>query len=379
MKHVSLTDDFRGYMVNERADRWNYYHLSSKDLGETFTFTPRIPNDPYMDDDENPIEDIVTKRTSWARSLRKCWQALGNEEGVAYYVYATDNLGSGHVDVCAEFGKCRDGLGQYGQRYDIRWNMQDYIDSIRKNHGETLTKKQVMYGDLFRCVPDADETGEQWATTPVTAKRIGTFKNGRFYENLPEAIVLRKFVKQVLNEGTLNDKALYNALKKYANVELAEKASKISNSVVKAISDRLIAEPKGRFVAYSGKFPLYRGLSLPMLAFKKFFKGKEPTIVNQYGKDVLIFKDCLISTYKGQIASSWSSSPVIASEYAAGNGSDVFDGYQVVLETTVERNPGTKFLDVVETLKSDAGHAEAEVLALGPVVCDAKCYRSKYG
>lgn len=153
-----------------------FYHLSSQDLGKTFEFIPRIPREPYLDDDQNPIEDVVTKRTCWARDLNKCWEALDKNPGV-YYIYGVNEL-PGHIDVEQELKGCQEELGLYGQKYDIRWNMNDYIEYVWNTYKIELTPKQVKLGDLCKCVPDANRTGEQWATLPVVGTRLGTFNSG---------------------------------------------------------------------------------------------------------------------------------------------------------------------------------------------------------
>jgi len=146
-----------------------WFHISSKDLGDEFTFTPRIPGAPYEDSDGNVIEDDITKRTSWAPSIDKAKEALEfvPQNG---YVYAVSDL-PGEVDLPIEFEEKSEELDSPGNEYGETWEMNKFMDYVGRVTGKIPSKAKVRH-ELEAMVPDAPRTGEHWATKPVVAKKV---------------------------------------------------------------------------------------------------------------------------------------------------------------------------------------------------------------
>lgn len=84
----------------------------------------------------------------------------------------------------------------------------------------------------------------------------------------------------------------------------------------------------------------------------------------------------VLKAQPGKLASSWSTSPIMASQYAAGGN---FDGYtkwfEVVAEANVNANPSNMFISLTDdefhnlSSREEYYGGEGEVLALGPVKC----------
>lgn len=161
---------------------FKYFHLSSKRLGKTKTFNPRVPARPWEDDDGNKTEDDFSKRISVAPSIALAAKALGDPD--YYEVYAVDFLDIPTDDVevfdlQARFKHCPDSPGnKYGQRFNLRkWldrrapdEEPDYVDSRGYGPVDLPPKlRQQFYG----CVPDAMQTGEKWITKNVKMFHLG--------------------------------------------------------------------------------------------------------------------------------------------------------------------------------------------------------------
>lgn len=160
--------------LNVTSGGW--YHLSFKDLGDEFVFTPRIPLTPYQDIDQDVIEDDHTKRTSWAPSIHDAVKALEYVSGrTSVYVYYTDDL-PGEVDLQQTFDDCPASPdNDYGEKF----NKKNWLSYTEKHAGRKLTADEID-DEFTACVPDALATKEHWATEPVTAKKIGTYRSGKF-------------------------------------------------------------------------------------------------------------------------------------------------------------------------------------------------------
>jgi hypothetical protein len=169
-------------VLNELTNA-QFFHISSKDLGEKFTFTPRLPNAPFSNPHDLSIaEDTHTLRTSWAPSIEDAAEALQGS-GVhktnmrlldGCYVYSVANL-PGKIDTEKKFNKCPSSPdNEYGQEFS------------RKQYAAWRGLKQYspeIEDELTYCVPDAPETHELWATKPVTARKIGYIDNGKLVLN----------------------------------------------------------------------------------------------------------------------------------------------------------------------------------------------------
>ena len=191
MSHRLLREFIRGvlnegYTNENEGPSWaNWYHLSAKDLGEEFTFTPRIPYSPF-EAHGGVIEDDITERTSWAPSIEAALGAIGPQSHInkEWFIYAVPNL-PGEVDLQDEFQSCDDRVGSPGNEYGIDWSYDKYEDQIwddiaaspdRRTPEEANAMKSKIKQDLKKCVPDAPQTGEHWATEPAVAKKIGVIK-----------------------------------------------------------------------------------------------------------------------------------------------------------------------------------------------------------
>lgn len=161
---------------------YRFYHLSKRDLGPEFEFTPRIPVHPLTDENDDVIEDDFTLRTSWAQSVDEALTSL-DSHGQLHFIYAVNDL-PGEVSTEMTQSDCPRSPDNY---YDEHFSKQAWIDWVEENDPnaeETLRcPPRPSTSDVplvFKnCVPDAHETREFWATQPVVAKRIGYVKNNK--------------------------------------------------------------------------------------------------------------------------------------------------------------------------------------------------------
>ena len=175
-EHPVITD------ADDPPVKGGWYHLSINYLGEKFTFSPRLPNSPYVGEGGHVIEDDFTKRTSWASSIKDALNALGAGPSDMYrelhFVYHTSTL-PGDVDLEDEFEHAPESPGN---KYGTDFNLEKWVDWATKH---TPDKKELQKkiappnpsvkapAALKKLVPDAPETHEHWATKPVTATLIG--------------------------------------------------------------------------------------------------------------------------------------------------------------------------------------------------------------
>lgn len=162
-------DDFEG--------NWNYFHLSEKDLGDEFEFTPRLPRSPYTDMQGNVIEDMSTPRISWAISIQDAIFALNDLSVSDAYVYAVYDIPEMHD--CEEHIRSRKAPSSPDNEYGPGFSWEKY-----KNYVEGTLKKKVTEKfktkKLQGCVPDALDTHEIWSLSSITGNKIGFIKHGKF-------------------------------------------------------------------------------------------------------------------------------------------------------------------------------------------------------
>ncbi len=161
---------------------FNAFHVSEKLLNNTkFTFTPRLPRAPYVDQTSNVIEDDFTPRVSIGPTVQKCLEALDTGEG---YIYAADfkliheddvelhNLGQKF------FPKCVKDLSTPDNKYGKGFYLSSFLNKLTPKRSildpdpewpDEETKQKYMKG----CVPDAKDTKERWSTEPITMYFIG--------------------------------------------------------------------------------------------------------------------------------------------------------------------------------------------------------------
>lgn len=160
IRQILKEDDF----VTGRPKWIKFFHISKKDLGKEFTFTPRLPSTPAKNGSEI-IEDTITLRTSWATTIVDALEALNFDFGDGV-IYGVKNL-PGDVDLENEFEKRAPKVSKpEGNWYDIGWDRKKYRKETGKDQDEVDQ-------DLKKLVPDAPETHEHWATKTVTAHRVG--------------------------------------------------------------------------------------------------------------------------------------------------------------------------------------------------------------
>jgi len=173
------------------SDDYKYFHLSwdrfviNQD-GETFTFTPRVPENPFgwM---SGSIEDDFTPRVSLSSTVKGCLEALPKDDDGRWYVYGTkqtDNL----ISVRDYFEACPE---DYGPDFNLQtWikslpeedqyiikDYSEYLDmelSGKGNWGINVSDLPPKYRDMFyACVPDALQHDEYWSLEPITMDYLG--------------------------------------------------------------------------------------------------------------------------------------------------------------------------------------------------------------
>lgn len=180
--------------TNSLLGKFDVFHLSSRYLGDEFTFTPRIPRHPYVDVNQHIIEDDITPRVSLAKSVYMALSALqDNSDTGDYFIYAakfTDSIEStkDNINFCPESEN-----NSYGIYFKMKdWLIDKLVPSSKKDdeeYVETVSDKidskkfspqrlnkelEGRLGDEFEgCVPDAIETDELWSTKPIKMLCVG--------------------------------------------------------------------------------------------------------------------------------------------------------------------------------------------------------------
>lgn len=160
--------------VRALENRYGVFHISSQDLGDRFTFTPRLPSTPMRDENGDVIEDMTTLRTSWAPRIWRALSALGGAQRQTMYIYAVEKLPK-QVFPSADPDECPSSEpdNEYGPGF-VWKDYQGYVEKIIKR-GLTQADKDR---ELTKCVPDVEETEEIWSTGPVTAQKVGIIQKG---------------------------------------------------------------------------------------------------------------------------------------------------------------------------------------------------------
>jgi hypothetical protein len=178
--------------ADELSKLFNYFHISEQKLSKDdfFTFTPRRPRYPYVDPENNVSEDDFTQRISVAPTVQDALEALG--EGSLENVGGWGHLYAGidHPDAEARTEDCPE---TDDMEYGLDFLMSKWL-TAQVEEGELdpkdekdirrwLTTKnrtlrpRILPDDLkdeFEgCVPDADETREQWLLEPTKLIYLG--------------------------------------------------------------------------------------------------------------------------------------------------------------------------------------------------------------
>ena len=205
------TSDVDTIPVSQVEEIFKYFHLSSTKLNgnEPFTFTKRVPKNPF-EHDSRVIEDDFTKRISLATRIKDATDALNASRTDFFYVYAADVESRVSDDVKAipldlKFQICKKNLdmedNEYGQEYHFRKFLRKYSDNPKLN--KTLDKWKKTKNDPFfknygaedivyspaqlppelkkkwyACVPDALETNEYWGLEDTRMYMLGTYEVG---------------------------------------------------------------------------------------------------------------------------------------------------------------------------------------------------------
>jgi len=170
--------------IDEVQKYFNHFHLSRKFLGEpTFTFTPRIPPEPFIDNQGNVIEDDFTKRISLDADIEDARDAIKDYGATYYYVYATQQ-DKNIYDIETNMPNCpKNPPKEYGDKFNmVKWlrkNEPQELPRIKKEKGFTYNLAPSNLAPEIKkqfkgCVPDSNETHEEWSLKPLTMIFIGT-------------------------------------------------------------------------------------------------------------------------------------------------------------------------------------------------------------
>lgn len=167
--------------IDELQQYFTHFHLSRRYLDKTFRFTPRIPQDPFHDLDANVIEDDFTPRISLASDIEDAREAIKDYGETYYYIYATQKT-NGIYPVIDNLQNCpKDPPKEYGQNFNIeKWLKQNQPQELSRLKKMKTTyfapsKLQPNIKQQFKgCVPDAEQTHEEWSLTPIEMLFVGT-------------------------------------------------------------------------------------------------------------------------------------------------------------------------------------------------------------
>jgi hypothetical protein len=170
--------------IDTVQQHFNHFHLSRIFLGEpTFTFTPRIPPEPYTDKEGNTTEDDFTRRISLAADIEDARDAISDYGGTYYYIYATQ-IDTGIQSVENNLDSCpKNPPKKYGRKFVLsKWlekNKPEELQAIKANRGFTYNMAPSILSpetkaEFKGCVPDSNETHEEWSLKPLRMIFVGT-------------------------------------------------------------------------------------------------------------------------------------------------------------------------------------------------------------
>jgi len=194
LQHPELSD--KSATIEELQQHFTHFHLSRKYLGEVFKFTPRVPPEPFIDKEGNVIEDNFTKRISLAADIEDARDAISDYGATYYYIYATqktknidpveDNLPNCPKDPPKEYGD------NFNMKKWLRKNKPQELSVLKAKRGHDINiSPAVLSPDIRKkfkgCVPDSNETHEEWSLTPLGMIFIGTIGEAGDIVELSEA------------------------------------------------------------------------------------------------------------------------------------------------------------------------------------------------
>lgn len=181
--------------ITEINNICKYFHLAFKDKRGSDSLTtilePRLPRRPYEDNYDDVIEDWFTPRRSFAPNIQSAVKALGASE--ILYVFGANEL-NGFIDVATHCDNVNNRLKYKDRERGItfykadshgvsRWEARPFI--LQSPLFSQAAKEKIYKYDysaqmipqyqklLIHCVPDANITGEVWATKPTKVYYLG--------------------------------------------------------------------------------------------------------------------------------------------------------------------------------------------------------------
>jgi len=170
--------------IDEVQQHFTHFHLSRTFLGEpTFTFTPRVPPEPFIDKEGNVIEDNFTKRISLAADIEDARDAISDYGATYYYIYATQKTKD--IDpVEYNLPNCsKNPPKEYGENFNMKkWlnkNQPQELFTLKTKRGHILNLSPAVLSPNIKqkfagCVPDSNKTHEEWSLTKLGMVFIGT-------------------------------------------------------------------------------------------------------------------------------------------------------------------------------------------------------------
>lgn len=181
LQHPELSN--KSATIDELQQHFTHFHLSRKYLGEVFKFTPRIPPEPYLDKDGNTIEDDFTKRISLAADIEDARDAIKDYGATYYYIYATQKTKDIHP-VEDNLPDCpKNPPAEYGDKFNLKkWlrkNEPQELPRIKADRGFDYNLAPRILAPKIKtqfqgCVPDSNQTHEEWSLVPLGMIFIGT-------------------------------------------------------------------------------------------------------------------------------------------------------------------------------------------------------------
>lgn len=179
-----------GYRISPKTLNLAFktFHFSNKDLGEVGKFTPRVPLDPWINQEDHIIEDDFTPRVSLGPTIQKALEAIGGEQRT--YLYAgdvrkdpSDDFETVETDEKIKTCPSSD-ANDYGPHFSISsWidelydeelidgeTTEDIMDLMDDSSPGEFGPKDLpgsLGDDFMGCVPDATDTKELWSLKPV--------------------------------------------------------------------------------------------------------------------------------------------------------------------------------------------------------------------
>ena len=191
----------KNYIQNKKLEElFRFFHLSVNQLhknSRSFTFNPRVPKGPFLDNDFNIIEDDFTPRISLATKIGDAVDALTTDKGDKFYVYACDIESRVDDDIDAiplnlQFRQCLqdDKIGyEYSEDYKFSKFLKKYKSQLKDPFPEDIySSPKTLPSNLKKkwtaCVPDAGRTNEYWSIKDTKMYYIGVYHIGNSFVQL---------------------------------------------------------------------------------------------------------------------------------------------------------------------------------------------------